>query len=63
MKSEPLSLHTEGYSTEHVSDDRIAAVLRSVRSMRENIGDEHSLRNLAQSALLSRTIFIGYSGR
>ncbi|NIJ13044.1 AraC-like DNA-binding protein [Saccharomonospora amisosensis] len=53
MKSEPLSLHTEGYSTEHVSDDRIAAVLRSVRSMRENIGDEHSLRNLAQSALLS----------
>ena len=39
--------------SEHTIADRIAAVQRSVLKMRGNIGDEHSLPNLARSALLS----------
>ena len=38
---------------EHTIADRLAAVQRSVRRMRLNISDEHSLPNLARSALLS----------
>lgn len=40
-------------ATNKMGADHIEAVERSIRHMRGNIGDEHSLRNLARSALLS----------
>lgn len=53
MSVEKVSLRSDGCSTDHTANDRIAAVTRSVRRIREHIGDAHSLPNLAQSALLS----------
>ncbi|MEU3626750.1 hypothetical protein BS329_08960 [Amycolatopsis coloradensis] len=53
MNGERVPLESAGCATDQTAEDRIEAVLRSVRMMRENVGDELSLRDLAQSALLS----------
>jgi AraC-like DNA-binding protein len=39
--------------TAETAEDWLQAVLRSIGTMRENLGDEHSLRTLAQSAWFS----------
>jgi AraC family transcriptional regulator len=49
---EPTSA-TEPCLTDHTMIERLAAVQRSVGRMRGSISDEHSLPNLARSALLS----------
>ncbi|WP_305788071.1 helix-turn-helix domain-containing protein [Symbioplanes lichenis] len=40
-------------ATEHTADDWVRAVRRSIRVMREHLGDDYSLRELARSAWLS----------
>jgi AraC-like DNA-binding protein len=53
MAIERTAGHSAMSMSEQTAEDRTAAVVRSVHRMRENIGDEHPLRDLAQSALLS----------
>jgi AraC family transcriptional regulator len=40
-------------ATRNTADDWVSAVRRSIGTMRENLGEEHSLRTLARSAWLS----------
>jgi AraC family transcriptional regulator len=59
VTAEPLGgedfvpFHRDGRPVSPTMNDWMAAVSRSVRCMRENIGDPHSLSSLARSALLS----------
>ena len=55
MTGEPVQWVAEPDTSlpDHTARDRIAAVGRSVRRMRGNISEEHSLPKLARSALLS----------
>lgn len=47
------AVRRDPHSTDQTAADRFAAVQRSVRRMRGDIGEEHSLPSLARSALLS----------